>query len=108
MIIVESRPRSLKFADQTLCDKIQLNPAKELVYELVEYLSRRYPSSFRITRQATSPVPSVCGVSLGWGGEMPIRSVEVVETGTTYDLSSLETLEGTDMGEAAMEIVTGL
>jgi len=85
-----------------------LNLAKELVYELVEYLSRRYPSSFRITRLPAPPVPSVCGVSLGWDGESPIWTVEVVETGVTYDLSELERLDGTDMGEAAMQIVTGL
>ncbi|KAL4075696.1 hypothetical protein J3A83DRAFT_4222322 [Scleroderma citrinum] len=84
--------------------------AKELVYELVEYLSQRYPSSFRITRveRVTSSVPSVCGVPLGWNGQMPVGSIEVVETGITYDLSKLETLSGTDMGEAAMKIVTGL
>ncbi|KAG6332262.1 hypothetical protein ID866_6826 [Astraeus odoratus] len=74
--------------------------AKELVYELAEYLSRRYPSSFRVTRlpQSMLPVPSIGGVPLGWDGQMPIRTIEAVETGITYHLSELESLEGTDMG----------
>ncbi|KAF9224330.1 hypothetical protein BS17DRAFT_779645 [Gyrodon lividus] len=85
--------------------------AKELVYELAEYLPRRYPSSFRISRipsSTASSVPSIDGISLSWDGEMPVRTIEVVDTGAKYDLSILETLKGEDMGEEAMKIVTGL
>lgn len=39
---------------------------------------------------------------------MPVQTIEVVDTGTVYDLSELEMLDGTEMGEAAMRIVTGL
>jgi hypothetical protein len=84
--------------------------AKELVYELAEYLPRRYPSSFRVLRipSSASFVPSIGGIPLSWDGKMPIRTIEVVDTGAKYDLSILETLNGVDMGEEAMKIVAGL
>ncbi|KIK99705.1 hypothetical protein PAXRUDRAFT_8719 [Paxillus rubicundulus Ve08.2h10] len=85
--------------------------AKELVYELAEYLPRRYPSSFRVSRlpsSSASSVPSIGGIPLSWDGEMPIRTIEVVDTGAKYDLNILETLKDEDMGEEAMKIVTGL
>jgi len=85
--------------------------AKELVYEIAEYLPRRYPSSFHISRlpsSSTSSVPSIGGIPLSWDGEMPVRTIEVADTGAKYDLSILETLKGEDMGEEAMKIVTGL
>ncbi|KAG6375107.1 hypothetical protein JVT61DRAFT_3893, partial [Boletus reticuloceps] len=84
--------------------------AKELVYELAEYLSRRYPTSFRVTRisTSTSSIPSLGGVPLSWDGRMPICSVEVKETGAKFDLSLLDGLQGVEMGEEAMKIATGL
>ncbi|KAH7888069.1 hypothetical protein F5I97DRAFT_1865375 [Phlebopus sp. FC_14] len=84
--------------------------AKELVYELSEYLPRRYPSTFRITRlpSTAAPIPSIGGIPLAWEGQMPIKTIEILETGDVYDLSVLETLEGVEMGEEAMRIVTGL
>ncbi|KAF8138130.1 hypothetical protein EV363DRAFT_1393595 [Boletus edulis] len=84
--------------------------AKELVYELAEYLSRRYPTSFRVTRisSSSSSIPSLGGVPLSWDGRMPIRSVEVKETGAKFDLSILDGLQGVEMGEEAMRIATGL
>lgn len=84
--------------------------AKELVYELAEYLCRRYPKSFRVTRisSSSSSLPSVGGVPLSWDGNLPIRSIEVNETGAKFDLSILDTLQGVEMGEEAMKIVTGL
>ncbi|KAF9246896.1 hypothetical protein BU15DRAFT_39075 [Melanogaster broomeanus] len=84
--------------------------AKELVYELAEYLSRRYPSSFRVSRipSSASSVPSISGIPLSWEGKMPIRTIEAVDTDAKYDLSILETLDSVDMGEEAMKIVTGL
>ncbi|KAH0839611.1 hypothetical protein J3R83DRAFT_527 [Lanmaoa asiatica] len=84
--------------------------AKELVYELAEYLSRRYPASFRVTRisPSSSSVPSIGGVPLSWDGNPPVCAIEVGETGAKYDLGILHTLQGTEMGEQAMKIVTGL
>ncbi|KAG8218335.1 hypothetical protein J3R82DRAFT_3950 [Butyriboletus roseoflavus] len=84
--------------------------AKELAYELAEYLSRRYPTSFRVTRisPSSSSIPSIGGVPLSWDGKLPIRVIEVNETGAKFDLSILGTLEGVAMGEQAMKIVTGL
>lgn len=84
--------------------------AKELLYELAEYLARRYPCSFQITRlhPSTSRVPSVGGIPLGWDNKMPIWTITALATGVTYDLSKLETLQCTEMGEEAMKIVTGL
>lgn len=83
--------------------------AKELVYELAEYLPRRYPSSFRITRLPSGvPAPSIGGVSLAWGQQQPVQTIEAVETGEKFDLGVLEGLNGVDMGEEAMRIITGL
>lgn len=83
--------------------------AKELVYELAEYLPRRYPSSFRITRLPNGvPAPSIGGVSLAWGQQQPVQTIEVVETGEKLDLAVLEDLDGVEMGEEAMRIITRL
>lgn len=83
--------------------------AKELVYELAEYLPRRYPSSFRVTRFPNGvPTPSIGGVSLAWGREQPVQTIEAVETGEKFDLRVLEGLDGVEMGEEAMRITAGL
>ncbi|KAJ8589892.1 hypothetical protein M405DRAFT_191594 [Rhizopogon salebrosus TDB-379] len=83
--------------------------AKELVYELAEYLSRRYPSNFRITRLAKgAPTPSIGGVPLAWGQQQPVQTIEVLETGDKFDLGVLEGLDGVEMGEKAMRIVAML
>lgn len=83
--------------------------AKELLYELAEYLPRRYPSSFRITRlPALSPMPCIGGISLAWDGQMPVKTIEVIETGVVYDFGVLETMTGVEMGEEAMRIVNDL
>ncbi|KAG2741684.1 hypothetical protein P692DRAFT_20839847 [Suillus brevipes Sb2] len=83
--------------------------AKELVYELAEYLPRRYPSSFRITRLPSGvPAPSIGGVSLAWGQQQPVQTIEALETGEKFDLRVLEGLDGVEMGEEAMRIITGL
>ncbi|KIK80278.1 hypothetical protein PAXRUDRAFT_833621 [Paxillus rubicundulus Ve08.2h10] len=83
--------------------------AKELLYELVEYLHRRYPLVFRISRlSASSSVPSIGGIPLAWDGQMPIKTIEVVETGAKYDLGVLESMSGVEMGEEALRIVNGL
>ncbi|KAG1820560.1 uncharacterized protein BJ212DRAFT_1266564 [Suillus subaureus] len=83
--------------------------AKELVYELAEYLPRRYPSSFRVTRFPDGvPAPSIGGVSLAWGQQQPVQTIEAVETGDKFDLGVLEGLDGVEMGEEAMRITAGL
>ncbi|KAH7884044.1 hypothetical protein F5I97DRAFT_1813849 [Phlebopus sp. FC_14] len=83
--------------------------AKELLYELAEYLHRRYPSSFRVSRfPASSTAPSVGGIPLAWDGEMPIKTIEVIETGSRYDLGVLESLNSVGMGEEALRIANEL
>ncbi|KAG2119115.1 uncharacterized protein F5147DRAFT_564881 [Suillus discolor] len=83
--------------------------AKELVYELAEYLPRRYPSSFRVTRFPNGvPGPSIGGVSLAWGQQQPVQIIEAVETGGKFDLGVLEGMNGVEMGEEAMRITAGL
>lgn len=80
------------------------------MYELAEYLCRRYPTSFRVTRisPSSSRIPSIGGVPLSWDGKLPICGIEVNETGARFDLSILDALQGVAMGEQAMKIVTGL
>lgn len=82
---------------------------KELLYELAEYLPQRYPSSFRITRlPASASIPAIGGIALSWHGEMPVKTIEVVETGEKYDLGVLESMDDVEMGEEAFRIVNGL
>lgn len=87
---------------------VDLQVAKELVYELAEYLCRRYPTSFRVTRISSSSTPSIGGIPLSWDGKLPISVIEVTETGVQFDLSRLDTFQGVEMGEQAMKIVTAL
>ncbi|KAI6004171.1 hypothetical protein EDD15DRAFT_2222996 [Pisolithus albus] len=84
--------------------------AKELLYEVAEYVVRRYPRSFQVTRlQPSAPhIPSIGGIPLSWDDRMPIQAITALATGVTYDFSKLETLHCVDMGEQAMRIVTGL
>ena len=83
---------------------------KELLYELAEYLPQRYPSSFRISRlpASTSSMPTIGGIPLSWHGKMPIKTIEVVETGEKYDLGMLESMDDVEMGEEAFRIINGL
>jgi hypothetical protein len=37
-----------------------------------------------------------------------VQTIEAVETGEKFDLGVLEGLEGVEMGEEAMRIITGL
>ena len=57
-----------------------VHPAKDLVYELSEFLSRRYPDTYRVTRHEPRQG------DFGWGGEGQVRTVTVVPVGATYDL----------------------
>lgn len=82
---------------------------KELLYELAEYLPQRYPSSFRISRLSESaPTPSIGGIPLAWHGKMPIKMIEVVETGEKFDLGILESMSDVEMGEEAFRIINRL
>ena len=84
---------------------------KELLYELAEYLPRRYPSSFRISRlSASTPqaAPTVGGIFLSWDGNVPVKTIEVIETGEKYDLGILESKDDVEMGEEAFRIVNRL
>ncbi|EJD01283.1 uncharacterized protein FOMMEDRAFT_21702 [Fomitiporia mediterranea MF3/22] len=54
--------------------------AKELVYELAEYLSRRYPDTYRVTRHSPSPN------DYGWYGEGQVKEITIVPIDVTYNL----------------------
>ncbi|KAJ6466411.1 hypothetical protein C8R45DRAFT_1021631 [Mycena sanguinolenta] len=55
--------------------------AIELVHELAEYLSRRYPMTFEITRHL-----SMADYPAGWGGATPIKSVRIVHLDEEFEL----------------------
>ncbi|KAH7916776.1 hypothetical protein BJ138DRAFT_1131787 [Hygrophoropsis aurantiaca] len=74
--------------------------AKELLYELAEYLPRRYPVVFSITRHG-----SISGCVPEIGGTTPPAMVH--PTGQKFDLSLLEGMQGmqgVEMGEEALRI----
>ncbi|KAJ7708720.1 hypothetical protein B0H17DRAFT_363479 [Mycena rosella] len=56
--------------------------AIELVHELAEYLSRRYPKSFRITRHTDS----LTNYLTGWDGAPPVKSVLVIPQQELFEL----------------------
>ncbi|KAI0028156.1 hypothetical protein K488DRAFT_32515, partial [Vararia minispora EC-137] len=61
-----------------------LDAARELVYELSEYLSRRYPNDFTVERH---PVQE--GGDNGWYGEGRIRTITMLPPiGVSYDLDA--------------------
>lgn len=53
--------------------------AVELVHELAEYLSRRFPDVYHVRRSDTSS-------ETGWDGQAPIEDVTIVPLGKTYSL----------------------
>ncbi|ETW76689.1 hypothetical protein HETIRDRAFT_37752, partial [Heterobasidion irregulare TC 32-1] len=56
--------------------------ARELVHELAEYLSRRYPQTFRVERHSPEKKPGS-----GWYGEAPIRTITILPPiNATYNL----------------------
>ncbi|KIO34631.1 hypothetical protein M407DRAFT_13409 [Tulasnella calospora MUT 4182] len=61
--------------------------AKETVYELAEYLSRRYPSIYAVERHEPSPG------DFGWYGEVQIKTVAIVPLGATYDLDEEDSMK---------------
>ncbi|KAJ7173622.1 hypothetical protein C8R46DRAFT_893220 [Mycena filopes] len=59
--------------------------AIELVHELAEYLSRRYPATFQVTRHTTTSI-SLIDYPAGWGGAAPIKSVRIVPSEEQFEL----------------------
>ena len=54
--------------------------AQELVYELSEYLSRRYPNIYKVTRHAPR------SGDFGWYGEGQVKEITMVPVNATYNL----------------------
>ncbi|KZP13099.1 hypothetical protein FIBSPDRAFT_141100 [Athelia psychrophila] len=61
--------------------------ALELVQELSEYLSARYPTTFQIERHAQADVDPKSYVQQGWDGKPPVKSVTIAPMGVTYQLN---------------------
>ncbi|KAI0334912.1 hypothetical protein GY45DRAFT_1367349 [Cubamyces sp. BRFM 1775] len=63
--------------------------AEELAYEFAEYLSRRHPDVYRVTRHPVSKNPD----RNGWYGEGRIKTVTIVPFERTFDLEKDEPLK---------------
>jgi hypothetical protein len=74
--------------------------AIELVHELAEYLSRRFPTMFEIVRHS-----SVVSETTGWYGLPPIKSVRVLPLGKSYDLP-MHPDDGENAAVRALEIAS--
>lgn len=61
--------------------------AKEAVYELSEYLSRRYPSVYAVERHQ----PSLG--DFGWYGDGQIKTVTILPLGVTYNLDEEDSMK---------------
>ncbi|KAI0772546.1 hypothetical protein BD413DRAFT_46218 [Trametes elegans] len=62
--------------------------AEEFMYEVSEYLSRRHPYVYRVTRKPVSKKPD----ENGWYGEGKIKTITLVPFNETYDLEKDEPL----------------
>jgi hypothetical protein len=60
---------------------LRLSIAKELVYEMAEYLSRRFPQVYSVAHKPHVPD------DFGWYGEGEIHTITIIPLGVTYDLS---------------------
>ncbi|PFH52551.1 hypothetical protein AMATHDRAFT_74037 [Amanita thiersii Skay4041] len=74
--------------------------AVELVHELAEYLSQRYPTAFCVTRRALDDRRKSL---YGWYGVPPIQDITIVAMGITYRLP-LHEHDGERAAERALEI----
>ncbi|KAI0829315.1 hypothetical protein BC628DRAFT_1315419 [Trametes gibbosa] len=63
--------------------------AEELLYELAEYLSRRHPDVYRVTRKPVSRISD----DNGWYGEGKIKHITIIPFSETYDLETDEPLK---------------
>ncbi|KXN86328.1 hypothetical protein AN958_10190 [Leucoagaricus sp. SymC.cos] len=73
--------------------------AIELVHELAEYLSRRYPTTFHVSRHTKPDVD----YKWGWDGLPPIKTITVVPLNETHELP-LSPFNGDWASERAMTI----
>ncbi|KAG5644931.1 hypothetical protein DXG03_007396 [Asterophora parasitica] len=73
--------------------------AVELVHELAEYLSQRFPTTFEITRHAANTASSCPG----WGGAPPVKSIRIIPLGCSYGLP-LDINDGDNAAVKALEI----
>jgi hypothetical protein len=73
--------------------------AIELAHELAEYLSRRYPTTFRVSRHPESTTKC----SWGWEGLPPIKTITVVPLEEKHELP-LSLDDGNGVAEKAMII----
>ncbi|KAG8922526.1 hypothetical protein FRC01_013921 [Tulasnella sp. 417] len=64
-----------------------VDAAKETVYELAEYLSRRYPNIYAVERHEPSPG------DFGWCGQGQIKTVNIVPLGAAYDLDEEDSMK---------------
>lgn len=69
---------------------LSLFPVLELVQELAEYLSLRYPSTFRVERHRESNRDRKSYIAKGWAGAPAIKSITVVPLGLTHELNENE------------------
>lgn len=60
--------------------------AKELLFEIAEYVSRRFPTVYTVTRHDPAKVESV----YGWYGQGQIKDITVVPVGETYNLDECD------------------
>ncbi|KAI0751237.1 hypothetical protein C8Q80DRAFT_1218050 [Daedaleopsis nitida] len=63
--------------------------AKEFMYEVAEYLSRRHPDVYKVVRHPASERED----ENGWYGEGRIKAITVIPFGTTYELDIDEPLK---------------
>ena len=69
-----SQPRTLRSPNSLT--------AKELAYELSEFLSRKFPNFYRVIRKDHFPQ------DMGWYGDGEIKTIEIIPLKVTYDLDS--------------------
>ena len=81
--------------------------AVELVHELAEYLSRRYPNEFQVVRHDhnINGASEFAGAFSGWGWEdqPPVKTVSITSLGVSYELP-LSVADGDRAPERALEI----
>ncbi|KAI0643676.1 hypothetical protein C8Q79DRAFT_1002294 [Trametes meyenii] len=63
--------------------------AEEFVYELAEYLARRHPDVYRVTRHPVSKDPN----QNGWYGEGRIKDITIIPFEETHDLEKEDPLK---------------
>lgn len=61
--------------------------ALELVQELAEYLSARYPDTFQVERHIQADVDPKSFIQKGWGAKPPVKSVTIAPLAVTYQLN---------------------